>query len=485
MDKKPRIFIGYADEDKKQAENVHKRLATRGMGPWMASKDIQGGRPWRAEISQTIRESDFVIVCCTKRSLSKRGYLQKEVKEILEMWKLKREDDIYFIPLRLENCALPDSFNEFHAVDLFARDGWERLIQALETGMKEREKMNSDGTKKQRSQSISPPNDKETHSKSSQAENATDSSSSKQPDRTSFDLQLKKLVRDIQELFGDSVSHDSPLPDAFDNITNLVEAIKFFHRAEPTVGEEDKDLNWEKDLCMRFISGLLSDINRNANELKKFIEDKPCLLEFESTAAAITGSLLSEQMRRLEDGDHYFVVSDLASWRDDQLRRFRLRTQEAIVQGVHVWRVFNLIRSGPKWNRLSLKDKRLILQQHLQDSEDWNSKYKGKYEVRVFTWKEFEELKPSAKYLEQEIENAHFGIFRHGRDTETLVEYGVLEYNLSKMTLQRDPDIVKADLGIFFEMWEVASTLTKETINTIHQARTPAKRLLSREKTVQ
>ena len=45
------------------------------------------------------------------------------------------EDDIYLIPVRIEECDVPERLRDFHWVDLFEHGGFERLVKALKIGM--------------------------------------------------------------------------------------------------------------------------------------------------------------------------------------------------------------------------------------------------------------------------------------------------------------------------------------------------------------
>jgi hypothetical protein len=48
------------------------------------------------------------------------------------------DSDIYLIPVRLEECEIPEELREHQGVDLFAEDGWTRLVKALQAGMERR-----------------------------------------------------------------------------------------------------------------------------------------------------------------------------------------------------------------------------------------------------------------------------------------------------------------------------------------------------------
>ena len=106
--------------------------------------NILPGELWDTTIQSAIRRADFFLVCISSISINKRGYLQKEIQKALDIWKEKLEDDIYFIPCRLEKCELPRQLSCFQWVDLFEQQGISMLMRALETGMQRRKNTERD-----------------------------------------------------------------------------------------------------------------------------------------------------------------------------------------------------------------------------------------------------------------------------------------------------------------------------------------------------
>jgi hypothetical protein len=61
--------------------------------------------------------------------------LQREIRQALDIWQEKLEDDIYVIPARLEECNVHGDLENFQWVDLYEDDGWGRLLQAIQKGV--------------------------------------------------------------------------------------------------------------------------------------------------------------------------------------------------------------------------------------------------------------------------------------------------------------------------------------------------------------
>jgi hypothetical protein len=133
-----KIFLSYAREDEEQVKKLYQKLSGAGFKPWMDKKDILPGESWKFRIPRAIRESDFFLACLSCNSVNKRGWIQREIKDALDIWQEKLDSDIYLIPARLEDCEIPERLGDFQWVDLFEEDGWTRLVKAIQEGMKRR-----------------------------------------------------------------------------------------------------------------------------------------------------------------------------------------------------------------------------------------------------------------------------------------------------------------------------------------------------------
>lgn len=79
--------------------------------------------------------SHFFLACLSTKSVEKRGYLQKEFKKALDLWQEKLDSDIYLIPVRLDECQVPEAFRDFQWANLYEKDGWWALLRAIQKGV--------------------------------------------------------------------------------------------------------------------------------------------------------------------------------------------------------------------------------------------------------------------------------------------------------------------------------------------------------------
>ncbi len=85
-----------------------------------------------AEITKALRASDVVIVFLSRKAINKAGYLQKEIKNALDIADEQPEDAIFLIPLKLEECEVPERLSRWQWVNFFEEGGYERLMRTLQ-----------------------------------------------------------------------------------------------------------------------------------------------------------------------------------------------------------------------------------------------------------------------------------------------------------------------------------------------------------------
>jgi len=126
-----KIFLCHALEDKAQALDLFQQLKKLGAAPWLDSEEILPGQEWNFEINKALDESDVILLCLSKRSVSKEGYVQREIRIALDRALEMPEGRIFLIPARLEECALPQKISSYQWVDLFSADGMDKLLRSL------------------------------------------------------------------------------------------------------------------------------------------------------------------------------------------------------------------------------------------------------------------------------------------------------------------------------------------------------------------
>ncbi len=117
---RPRIFLAYVKEDLPAIRRLFDDLKLAGYRPWLDRENLLPGQNWPRSIERAIEVADFVIPCFSKQSVLKRGGFQAELRFAMDCASKLPLDDVFLIPLRLDNCTVPDRIQKFlQHVDLF------------------------------------------------------------------------------------------------------------------------------------------------------------------------------------------------------------------------------------------------------------------------------------------------------------------------------------------------------------------------------
>jgi hypothetical protein len=127
---RPRIFLAYVQEDLLEVRALFRDLKTADYQPWLDKENLLPGQNWPRSIERAIEVSDFFIPCFSRRSVLKRGVFQSELRFALDCASKRPLDDMFVIPVRLDDCVPPERItSRIQHVDLFP--DWERGIVSL------------------------------------------------------------------------------------------------------------------------------------------------------------------------------------------------------------------------------------------------------------------------------------------------------------------------------------------------------------------
>ncbi len=130
------IFISYASEDRLDAKIIYKHLSEVGFDPWIDVCKLVGGELWDRRVMKALNQADFFLACLSTESVKKRGYVQREFKRALELWETKLLDDIYVIPVKLDQCEVPADFRRFQWIDYEYGGGLVEIVECITEGLR-------------------------------------------------------------------------------------------------------------------------------------------------------------------------------------------------------------------------------------------------------------------------------------------------------------------------------------------------------------
>lgn len=116
------VFLCHASQDKPVVRELYQRLLAEGwIDPWLDEEKLLPGQDWDMEIKKAAESSDAAIVCLSKKSVTKEGYLQKELRKVLDLADEKPEGTIFVIPVRLNGCEIPRRMTSWQYINYFPK----------------------------------------------------------------------------------------------------------------------------------------------------------------------------------------------------------------------------------------------------------------------------------------------------------------------------------------------------------------------------
>ncbi len=138
--RKLRVFLCHSSQDKPIVRELYQRLNAEGwIDPWLDEEKLLPGQNWDMEIEKAVETADAVIVCLSNTSVTKEGYVQRELKFVLDIALEKPEEAIFIIPLRLEDCNPPRRLRLWQYADYFPASGREVAYKRLLASLKLRQ----------------------------------------------------------------------------------------------------------------------------------------------------------------------------------------------------------------------------------------------------------------------------------------------------------------------------------------------------------
>jgi hypothetical protein len=125
-----RVFLAYAEEDRADVKKLYSALRKAGFEPWMDKEKLLPGQNWPRAIERAIEICDFFVGCFSRRSAIKQGHFQCELRYALDLAARVPLEEIFFVPVRLNECEVPRQITKtLQYVDLFP--DWERGVGKL------------------------------------------------------------------------------------------------------------------------------------------------------------------------------------------------------------------------------------------------------------------------------------------------------------------------------------------------------------------
>jgi formylglycine-generating enzyme required for sulfatase activity len=133
-----KVFLCHSSNDKPAVRELYQKLrAEPWIQPWLDEEELYPGQDWNMEIEKAVEAADAIIVCLSNGSITKEGYVQKEIRAALDYADYKPEGTLFIIPIRLEECTPPKRLGRWQYADYFEGQR-ERALQRLLVSLRKR-----------------------------------------------------------------------------------------------------------------------------------------------------------------------------------------------------------------------------------------------------------------------------------------------------------------------------------------------------------
>ena len=127
----PLVFLCHSSSDKKYVRRLDRRLRGDKIRTWLDERELLPGQEWDPAIRQAVRAADVVVVCLSSASIDRSGYIQKEIRHVLDVADEQPGGVIFVIPAKIEDCQVPDRLARWQWVDMRKPGGYNRLVAAI------------------------------------------------------------------------------------------------------------------------------------------------------------------------------------------------------------------------------------------------------------------------------------------------------------------------------------------------------------------
>ena len=125
-----KVFVSYARPDQDSAQRLVGDLRGAGFEVWFDQDSLLPGQSWKVEITRAIRQSDCFVALLSTQSVDRRGYVQKELVQALDVLDKCPLNQIFLIPTRIDNCEIiHPRLGDLQWIDLFP--DWNRAVNRI------------------------------------------------------------------------------------------------------------------------------------------------------------------------------------------------------------------------------------------------------------------------------------------------------------------------------------------------------------------
>lgn len=132
-----KVFLSYGREDIAEARRLYRDLGTAGYYVWFDAERLLGGQLWERAALEAIKDCHYFLAILSNHSVSRKGFVNREIRRALALLEEYPEDRVFIIPIRLDDCTPSyQQLSMLHRIDMFPSwdEGLRKILKTLRMG---------------------------------------------------------------------------------------------------------------------------------------------------------------------------------------------------------------------------------------------------------------------------------------------------------------------------------------------------------------
>lgn len=104
-------FTSYVREDRRRVDRLQQFLEAGGIPVWRDTARLWPGEDWKKKIREAIAADSLAFIACFSKNSETRqkSYQRDELLLAIEQLRLRSPDRPYLLPVRFDDCPIPDT----------------------------------------------------------------------------------------------------------------------------------------------------------------------------------------------------------------------------------------------------------------------------------------------------------------------------------------------------------------------------------------
>ena len=124
------VVICSTEEDKDKVRELRTKLMSDGVNPWVV-EDVLPGAERDLVIRRVVADADIVLMCLSPSAVTSTSHFQVQLRVALGAAESRPRDEVFIIPVQLEECDIPESLQRWEPVSMLRATDYDRLLRSL------------------------------------------------------------------------------------------------------------------------------------------------------------------------------------------------------------------------------------------------------------------------------------------------------------------------------------------------------------------